>query len=313
MAQLLSPEVLDNIFQYIDVRPQQLLICRSWYHPIRRRLLRYIRLSPSTLFRIPILSDEFLELLYSYTRSIRIILNYSNLEYQESRRDYSNTFTHPVPYSEAWVYGINAALIELAQKIQYFRGLRSFTFCNFLEIESSWNIIYASTFENILSGLSNLHLEFVKIDFPGAELENRLQIYDSWVDKPHVCEIIAKNFPQSRRFDLRLREICSDLLQFKYTCRPLLETFIIDLNLEPNTRYQLDMDSFVLDCRFSERFGRSLLNVLVSDARKLSHCSQVPNINIVQFLCKVPDTLSEIVSYTEAEAGCTVALQNAVS
>lgn len=286
MAPFLCAEILDNIFRYVDVSPLQLLICRTWYHPIRRRLLEDVRLSPSALFRIPILSDKFMEPLYSYTRSVTIILSCPDLTNTECKTDRASTVEHLVPYSDAWVYGINCALIELAQKIRLFRRLQSFTFCNLLEIGTSWNVIRISTFETILSSLSNHKLEFVRIDLPGADLENRLQLYEPWNKKPHVCEIIANNFPQSRHVYLRMRQICSGILQFKNCCQPLLESLVIDLDLEPNPRHQLDMDSCVVDCRCNERFGWILLDVLLSDARRLTDCSDVPNIHTVRFLCK---------------------------
>jgi hypothetical protein len=126
----------------------------------------------------------------------------------------------------------------------------------------------------------------VRIDLPGADLENRLQLYEPWNKKPHVCEIISNNFPQSRHVYLRMRQICSGILQFKNCCQPLLENLVIDLDLEPNPRHQLDMDSCVVDCRCNERFGWNLLDVLLSDARRLTDCSDVPNIHTVRFLCK---------------------------
>jgi hypothetical protein len=157
------------------------------------------------------------------------------------------------------------------------------------------------------------NLEYVKIDIPGADLENRLQLYEPCVDKPHVCKIICKHFPQSRHLHLRMREICSDLLQFKNCCRPLLETLVIDLNLEPNPLHQLDMDSHVVGCRYSEQFGWSLLNVLlVSDARKLARCQTVPNINMVRFLCNGAvgqHRSSDPAFYLEAGAFCTITLR----
>jgi hypothetical protein len=312
MVPFLSPEILDNIFRHVNVSPQQLLICRSWYHPIRRRFLEDVQLSPSALFRIPLLSDRFMEPLYSYTRSVTIILSSPGRGNPEYKRDRASTVEHLVPYSDAWVYGVNTALIELAWKIRFFRRLRSFVFCNFLETGTSWNVIHVSTFESILSSLSSHNLEFVKIDIPGADLENRLRLYEPWVDKPHVCEIICKYFPQSRHVYLRMREICSDLLQFKSCCRPLLEILVIDLNLTPNPPNELVMDSYVVDCQYNERFGISLLNVLVSDVRRLGDCSEVPNIKMVRFLCKDPDIQyrsSGSVSNTEVGAVWNITLR----
>ena len=312
MALILPPEIVDSIFRYVDVSPEQLLICRNWYYPIRRCLLEHIRLSPSALLKIPIISDKFVELLCKYTISVSIILHSPDVARQERKGDDSDAFELLLPYSEAWIYGINTALIQLASKIQCFQRLRSFIFCNLLEIGTSWNVIHVSTFEAILSSLSNHDLEFMKIDFPGADLENRLQVYGHWVNKTHVCEIISKHFPRSRHLHLRMREICSDLLHIKSNNRSLLETFVIDLNLEPNMRYPLEMDHYVLDCRCSERFGRTLMNVLVSDARRLSHCSKLPNINTVQFLCKCPDAQlmpTGSISHTAEGAIWTVALR----
>jgi len=304
MAAFLASEILNNIFRYVDVSPQQLLICRSWYHPIHRRLLEDIQLSPSALLRMPLLSDKFAGLLCRYTCSVSIILNYQNVAHRGRKRYCTDTFDKvPVPYSDAWVYGINAALTELARRLPLFRRLRSYTFCNFLEIETSWNIIHVSTFETIIASLSNHSLDFVKIDMPGADLENRLQLYAPWDDKPHGCEIISKYFPQTRHLHLRMREICSDVLQFEYSNQTLLETFVIDLNLEPNTLHQLEQDSFVTDCSFSERFGERLLQDLASNCKRLSHCSKVPNIQRVLFLCKGIDSQwksSGSVSYNEA-------------
>lgn len=304
MALSLSPELLDSIFHYVDVSPQQLLICRSWYRPICRRLLRDIQMSSSTLFRIPLLSAEYMELLYRYTHSVSIILVYP---------EHTGTYEHPMPYSLAWLYGINAALIELASKIVDFQRLQTFTFCNFLEVETSWHAIHMSTFESILSGLSSHNLEFVKIDFPGAELENRIQLNQHRFRRSHLCETISRHFPQARHVYLRTREICADLLQFKYICQPLLETFTINLDLETSTRHELDIDRYVLDCEFNECFGRNLLNVLVSKAENLSRCSNVPKLNTVRFLCKCPDNRympSASVSNTEDGVVWTVSLRS---
>ena len=310
MALSLPPEILDNIFQLVDISPKQLLICRAWYPSVRRRFLEDIRLSPAALLRIPILSDQYMELLYSHTRSVSIMLSDRNSAH--IRRNYA-TPEHLMPYSGAWIYGINIALTELATKIRMFRRLRLFAFCNHLEVGSSWNVVKISTFEKVLSGVSSQYLEFVKIDFPGAELENRLQIYDSWTDKPHACEIISRHFPRSRHVYIRMREICSHLLKFEYTYRPMLETYIIDLSFETHACHELDMDRHVLNCQFTERFGLDLMKVLALDARRLSKCPKIPNMNVVQLLSTCPEAReslhsrsSDNISYTERGAIWTI-------
>lgn len=309
MASLLSPEMIDNIFRYVNVSPQHLLIYRNWYLPIRRRLLQDIQLSTLALLRMPLLSDEYVELLCSCTRSINITLSISFIAEPWSTRFQSPTYENLVPYSDRWVYGVNVALVEMARRLPHFRALRSFIFCNFLDIDTSWSIINESTFESILSSLSNHCLDFVKLDMPGADLENRLQIYQPWVYMPHGCEMISKNFPQSRHLHLRMRRVCSKLLLFDYSCQPLLETLVIELNLDHNSSHELEQDSYVMDCRFSESFGLSLLKVLASAASKLSHSSNVPNLNTVRILCKNTGDqpkLSRSVPYTEAGAVWTV-------
>jgi hypothetical protein len=293
MASFLPPEILDNIFEYVRVSPQLLLVCRNWYYPIRRRLFNNIKLSSTTLFQIPMLSDEFMEPLFSCTHSISIILDSQELA--------KTNCQFPEPYSEAWVYGINTALIHFAWRLQSFQRLQSFIFGNYLEIETSWNVIWVSTFINILSGLSNHDLDFVKIDMPGADLENRLQLYAPWANKPHGCEILSENFPRSRHVHVRMREICSELFSFGNTCRPRLEMLVVDLNLETNSRHQLDQDNYVTDCQFAERFAQSLLSILTSESGRLSCCSQVPNLQKISFLCKIPHSKygsSEPISHT---------------
>jgi hypothetical protein len=156
---------------------------------------------------------------------------------------------------------LNNSLRYLADKLPSFHVLKSFQFCNNAERGNSWSAVSPQTAEQILSSISSLPLEYVKINMPGAPFESRSRMFYLGLHDPHSCDLIRLHFPDTEVFHLCIREICPDVLAFAQK-RPRLKKILIDLKLEHEDWQELDVDANVIDCRHNENMGKSLADSL---------------------------------------------------
>lgn len=154
-----------------------------------------------------------------------------------------------------------------------------------MEVEDFCQGISGETFENILSNLSARALDYVHIDMPGAPLDNRLQsLSQTGFLKPHYCDSIRRNFPDTRVFRLRIRELCPEIFKI-HKVLPRLERFEVRLDFEPEDWQELALDASVLDCSYMERFGRDVFNSLEPNATALYLSSLTPKIHTFEIVC----------------------------
>lgn len=248
-------EILDKILRNnTDPAWTDLLVCKYWYSSLIKRRVHSLHISTTMALGISELSKAFLDVLCCSTMHLNVRLHGAM-----ANRHEVETFCISNPRRASPSNKVNDALRRLAGLLPSFHSLESFTLCNYLETEASWGVIWLSTFEHLLVGLSACRLQYVRLDMPGAPLENRLQLL-YWPEVPkrsHVCDIIAQHFPDTRVFHLRMRELCPDVFKLNRSASRL-EKLVVHLELEPAPWQELDLDGCVVDCRHSERLGECL-------------------------------------------------------
>lgn len=259
-------EIIDNILEYnAGTEWSDLLVCKYWYCTLIKRRVRSVRLSTSMILRMPGLSEDFFDVLKHSTTHLNLSLyrTTAGSSLNPMQAAPTSNSRRPFPSQE-----LNSALKHLLSRLASFHILHSFTLCNHLETEASWGVISMDTFEYFLICLSACRLEYVRIDMPGAPLENRCQLLSLLgVPKgPHVCDIIAQNFPDPRELHLRMRELCPSVFR-PYNIVSRLEKLVIHLDLEPEPWHEMDLDDSVVDCRYAEGFGEYLVRAIQPAAR----------------------------------------------
>lgn len=282
MAAALPREILDIIFANFDIESCHLRICKGWYGAAQAALLRKVRLSCRALFRLPILYTELRDLVARHTQYLEIVLESIGQDDKALEREETSFYLNES--SDAYAYGLNLSLLQLAQILPSLQRLNSFIICNWIETESSWSTIRYETFSAIFIALSKLRLQYVKIDLPGAPLETRNQIYDPCESKPHCCELIRTYFPNTRHFYLRMRRICPHVLEAPGPLQDRLETFVINLTLDENHLQELDIDKHVSHCQEFETISSSLLGSMANPAQIFTRTLAMINFRKLQFV-----------------------------
>ncbi|GFF98069.1 hypothetical protein IFM53868_09623 [Aspergillus udagawae] len=229
------------------------------------------------------LSNNFLDMTRMYTRHIRLRLLDTSAPTSERR----STDSLPISQRHNAIFKseLNKAIRWLAAMLPLYDNLESFFLGNYLE-PKSWTIISPETFETILASLAVYPLDYVQIDMPGAPRENRQLLGHSMISDTHGCDIIRRNFPNTRVFHLRMRTVCPTVLDF-YRKRPRLEIFKMALQLEPVKPPGIDLDVSVVSCRHGELLGRELVAALEPAAISLFSSGQTPYIRSLEFTLPV--------------------------
>jgi hypothetical protein len=97
----------------------------------------------------------------------------------------------------------------------------------------------------------------------------------------HGCDLIRFNFPDTKIFKLRMREICPDLFK-TYEVYPRLEQMIISLDLEPESWKDFDEDTCAVDCEDYEILGEELVGRLKPSALSFFSSLSTPNLTSLE-------------------------------
>jgi hypothetical protein len=248
-----------------------------------KRRLESLELSANMLLQFSKLSNNFLDMMRMYTRHIRLRL----LDTSAPKPERRSTDSLPVSQRHDAIFKskLNKAIRRLAAMLPLCDNLESFFLGNYLE-PKSWTIISPETFETILASLAVCPLDYVQIDMPGAPRENRELLGRSMISDTHGCDIIRRNFPNTRVFHLRMGTVCPTLLDL-YRKRPRLEIFKMALQLEPVNPPEIDLDVSVVSCRHGELLGRELVAVLEPAVISMFSSGQTPYIQSLEFTLPV--------------------------
>ncbi|KAL3457444.1 hypothetical protein BJX64DRAFT_293122 [Aspergillus heterothallicus] len=272
-------ELREMILEYLepdaDGHCELMLLRKEWHAVLLKRRLESLRISARMALSIFSLSWRFIQAMQRGTKNLTITLG---------------QWTAAVSALEGDIRDVDIDIQQLNYSLQYvgallssFEALEAFTFAIYIERGTSWTVVHLETFEYMLSCLARLSLKTVHIDLPGAPRENRDRMHLADCCDPHICEILARSFPDTEVLHLQLQRICPRLFE---PARGLsrLRQVIVDLSLEQAEWQMVAIDGCVVDCRHPERLGRQLFETLQPAAAALVRSPAAPNLEVVEFI-----------------------------